>query len=791
MSSSVVQKVFDTITDGDGDRLQKLIAKYPDIPQFTDEEGNTPIMHAILEEPDDVMEILSLLAFMSSPNLSHQNDDGQCALHLAVEANELMFVDFLVDMNRHAINIQDNKGETPLHLALRLQYDDIVSFLVMNTLPDFTLVTKRGKKTVLDYAQKYSTRNMYKLMSWMAEKQIQHSPLTSPSPTQTTAKSEAVKIIQTAYRQRMKTIQNYAKTSTSYLEHLSREDQEYVYRALNAGMMFGNFLYEKPFFFCTAATFDLFKNMIRIIHDAPTIPTSYQVYRGSFEAAPPAVGREYTMTLPFSTSLIKMYAFGWNFVHFEKECCLFKLQCPKNTSGLLVSKLPWESVKSTRLSKFYSNLSGTNTFHQKVHAQNEYIMAPHRIKVERILEMDLEKLDDTQKRAYVQHYLHDAKQRGMNKKGFDTEVFINRKINVYECSIVPLDIAQYRILDHNEFNKMMELDIPIAESFFIFAKEELSEKHAKLLSICKKQKWIEEVINKTSIRQSQTCVQSIPPHLRTARVLTSLFWQNTYPLPTVMEMLPSKPKQSKIMRLVSWNVHMWTDVFKVYKRTDMFRLIDAVQADMVCLQEVQDPKAVPTTMPSHFVQTANYHDLPFGNIIYAPNGFRDQPKNIGLGLYNGERRSAVYTKMYGIHIFNLHLDVYDQTGEERRRELETLMKSITELTKLDEPVLVCGDFNAIRRKDYSEQEWSNIVIADTARDIQTCSELEIMENNGFESAFLDIANDRRFANGTAWSGRVVDFIFVRNLKDKIRHTHVIPTNLSDHLMIGVDIDISS
>lgn len=776
------KKVFRAIDDNDVELLQRLVTKYPKLPEFTNEDGNTPIMYALIEEPDDVMEMITLLGFTTNPNIRHQNNDKECALHLGVLLNDEDVLHLLIDLDRDAVNIQNDRGETPLHLAVKHKYLDMVRILVMNTTPDVTLMTK-DHKTAIDYAADAKMLDTKQLLEWLLLKKIR-SPKNSPAPNVSPVTQSAIKTIQTKYRERMNVMKQFASKTSKYIEELKPDEQESLYRALNAGVMYGNFNHQPPFFFCTLTTLKLMASILSIIDRAPRLPIAYEVYRGALQTPAPALGSEYSMTLPFSTSLIKMYAFGWTYVSNNEPCCLFKIHCAANTRGILVSKLPWQPVDTPTTSEVFSRLSGTQDFHTKVNAQNEFLMAPHRIRVTAIRKTRLSHLDDVQKRNYVQHYLLDARRRGFKNKTFEAELF-QQEINVYECSIEPLDIVMYRIMNLTKFNEVMNVNVPVMEPYFVYARQEVPPATLKRLKQCEAERIIVPITNGQFQHHSIT-PHLIPPALRKERLLQALFQQNTLPLDMILQKIPPTPKGS--MRVASWNVHMWKDVYKVYKRPDMVRLMSSIDADVICLQEVQNPSAVPFEWPTHFVKTAVYGNLPFGNSIYAKDGFaKHPPQDIPLGTFQGETRSAIHTCIQGVHIYNLHLDVYDDTGKEREAELKTLLDAIARDTRVEDPVLICGDFNAIRKQDYTAADWQKMLEADTSRNVATRSELAILQQHGFESAFTDMAKDVRFTNGTAWSGRIVDFMFIRNLRERITQLHVIPTNLSDHVMIAMDI----
>jgi hypothetical protein len=58
-----------------------------------------------------------------------------------------------------------------------------------------------------------------------------------------------------------------------------------------------------------------------------------------------------------------------------------------------------------------------------------------------------------------------------------------------------------------------------------------------------------------------------------------------------------------------------------------------------------------------------------------------------------------------LHVFGLHLDVYDEAGTARLKQAQQVISKIGTL----ENVVIAGDLNSLRRRDYCTADWEKIV----------------------------------------------------------------------------------
>lgn len=493
-----------------------------------------------------------------------------------------------------------------------------------------------------------------------------------------------------------------------------------------------------------------------------------------------------------------MYAVGWIFFQQQKPCCLMRIKCPVGTSGIIVSKPPWEPVTTSYNEEFFKD---KDNLRLKVNAQNEFIMAPCRLKVKSISTMNLGELELTHKKLFYSHYMDNAKRRDLAQPKL-TNAKMEENIEIYECIVEPIELIQLKVYNKAAFKDLFDLDA--AENNVIFSPTYIGEEvfkkikdccgtngvNGELLYIWKDNKYIAQ--NEDS-NVSTSIVWDLPAERRVTRKLLDVFNDTMIKMEKLPKYQNIPMKQSNTLRIMTMNVHMWSNVYNVSCKKEILEVIKRSGSDIVCLEEIQyktkeDLNKIKKKTGLEYlntVVTANHNKMPFGNMMLSKRKW-DIIENIYLGRYNGENRSAIYARFGTLHVYCVHLDVWDDTGTERKKELDVLMTHISKNAKDNDPIVVCGDFNAIRKDDYSDEEWKKIIEADNIRRITTLSELDIFDKNKFTSVFSNVFS-KEMRMGTAWSGRIVDYMFVKNIK--VANAGFIPTSSSDHIPLYIDLDL--
>jgi len=108
------------------------------------------------------------------------------------------------------------------------------------------------------------------------------------------------------------------------------------------------------------------------------------------------------------------------------------------------------------------------------------------------------------------------------------------------------------------------------------------------------------------------------------------------------------------------------------------------------------------------------------------------------------------------------------------------------IAKLASPVILCGDFNSVRRRDYTDEEWK---ILCGIHQIETES-LEVIREFGGRDVFDYLA--QRLNQTHTQIAKRIDFIFIiEKGKEKVnvRDARRFDVLFSDHFPIGTNLEI--
>ena len=274
------------------------------------------------------------------------------------------------------------------------------------------------------------------------------------------------------------------------------------------------------------------------------------------------------------------------------------------------------------------------------------------------------------------------------------------------------------------------------------------------------------------------------------------------------------------IRLMTYNVHFWRDPFDININHDkVVNLIEKYKPDIFGFQEVLIPgdkddiaySSDEWSVPSVLTEFGHYHSPKNDddyNIQY--NGVSDlkSSKNTKFGnMVGGRVKSCMFLGTRGltlpsdkenrcaiicdIFLFQsqiiiiaiVHLDVYDFTGETRRKQMKVVLSDLERYKHSGYPIIIMGDFNCMKEEDYDldERGWlsrnSNCGV-----DFET---IKLIESSGYKDLFLYPLKC------SVWTGRRVDFIFGKNIPEKwsVKSSHVVYDQSSDHLPLIIDMKI--
>jgi len=137
------------------------------------------------------------------------------------------------------------------------------------------------------------------------------------------------------------------------------------------------------------------------------------------------------------------------------------------------------------------------------------------------------------------------------------------------------------------------------------------------------------------------------------------------------------------------------------------------------------------------------------------------------------------------YVYSVHLSVRCP-GSKRRDEVGAVLQHVASLGEPHKLTLIAGDMNQPNEDDYPPLEWSAI-----AQDMQRAKldlsdgAMECMRSKGFVPTFEAAATPGPLPATTAWSGALVDYVYVRAAR--VLATHTFHTLASDHLPLVSDI----
>lgn len=238
------------------------------------------------------------------------------------------------------------------------------------------------------------------------------------------------------------------------------------------------------------------------------------------------------------------------------------------------------------------------------------------------------------------------------------------------------------------------------------------------------------------------------------------------------------------MRIVSFNVHYFTDKEENDSFTSLLQDIALLSPDVLCLQEVLFTSQVSKlkSIFPYFVENipAKWKGYGFGNLILSKIPISD---SFSKTLFKGTskvKRGYCGAKIGDIWIVTLHLDVFDENIPGQKEK--TLVRHIQVeeiLSQLPDKCILCGDFNSLLDSDYSQEKLKEIVKIDLKRKVVTdFKTIPRVLEAGFERV-------GGIPEKTVWSDRVVDFFFARGVE--VERGGVMETESSDHYPIYIDL----
>jgi len=295
---------------------------------------------------------------------------------------------------------------------------------------------------------------------------------------------------------------------------------------------------------------------------------------------------------------------------------------------------------------------------------------------------------------------------------------------------------------------------------------------------------------------------SLNPQTATREQLVSAW--NTFVSRLAPPTFVEKDPRATVMRIVTMNVHLFRSASsssasqsKEEKGIDgLAKVLHALQPNVFAAQEwpTGDDGQVALARGglNQFVQcTSRGRDY---GLLCASSSSDMQPLFntwVVVDDTNNSKCAQIIRIDNAITVVNLHLDVWDRTGQTRVRQLQTVLRTLDNdirvNTKKTDRIVIVGDLNAVATpRDNALAKWidANQMARQEDERLNESKTLASLAHAGFIDAAANI-------DVSVWTGRRVDHVWIRGFSpDVVQRAFVWPTTVSDHLPLVVDLDLS-
>jgi endonuclease/exonuclease/phosphatase family metal-dependent hydrolase len=240
------------------------------------------------------------------------------------------------------------------------------------------------------------------------------------------------------------------------------------------------------------------------------------------------------------------------------------------------------------------------------------------------------------------------------------------------------------------------------------------------------------------------------------------------------------------IRFLTFNVHMWKDFNNKNKYEEILDVIRTSDADIVGLQEAMlFDKKISQKYKKDFEHMGYQYQI-VCNEKYGINMLFSKYPIITYNILKLKQdpiqklhRYAIFAEInvgISMNVIVTHLDVYDETEQTRLDQINTIIKELGKHNDLQ--TIIMGDFNSLRRLDYSDEEWNKLTLHDSKRNVIPMTLVtDYLERCGFVTNNLSMS---------VWAMRRVDYIYTKSTFNVLCHD-TYPTNVSDHYPVYMDI----
>lgn len=249
-----------------------------------------------------------------------------------------------------------------------------------------------------------------------------------------------------------------------------------------------------------------------------------------------------------------------------------------------------------------------------------------------------------------------------------------------------------------------------------------------------------------------------------------------------------KPKHNGDLRIMSYNIHGFKNKSNKLQIQEIINAATKIDPDILVLQEVYIYKKNETITSDQLIDL--FSKIGFKYFAFSKSGvnaicskIQFECKSIDLikDPINGLPRNALFCDFPQFNDFTLvgtHLDPFDESGKTRLEQIKHIYSVNT-----NKHFVIAGDFNSLRRADYDDDEWNEILLVGKQRKIEPIEDvIPWLESHGFVDSFNQTGKK---ISVSVWSNRRVDYIVGSNVN--FTHSDVLETTASDHYPIFADI----
>ena len=257
-------------------------------------------------------------------------------------------------------------------------------------------------------------------------------------------------------------------------------------------------------------------------------------------------------------------------------------------------------------------------------------------------------------------------------------------------------------------------------------------------------------------------------------------------------------KRPNTLRIMTYNVHGFKNLKFKNTLANIINNISIIDPDIIMLEEVYINKKNVLITKNELITLMENIKLKYYvfsnseiNAVFSKFPFKSEEIYLGRDPIKKIARNAIKCSFNieshnNIIFIGTHLDVFDETGETRKKQIKIILNDINNDDNINinnNGIIICGDFNSLRQKDYTVTEWDELVYIDKDRNVNTVMDvIPIIENDDFIDSFEYLKKRIKIS---VWSNRRVDYIYGKNIKFESSDSY--KNTSSDHYPIYADI----